>query len=103
MSLQTDRPSVADLTAFQRDILWALANDGPMYGMAIKRAIEEYYDERINHGRLYPNLDDLADRGFIEISKRDKRTNDYQLTETARRALSTRQSFQEGSIDELAH
>lgn len=74
-------PGVAsDLTAFQQNILTILAEE-PRYGLAIKRELEAYYDEEVNHGRLYPNLDDLVELGLIEKSELDKRTNEYELTE----------------------
>lgn len=68
-----------DLTAFQRNILVILA-ERPMYGLAVKRELEEYYGSEVNHGRLYPNLDDLVGMGFVEKSELDKRTNQYELT-----------------------
>ncbi|MFC7202831.1 PadR family transcriptional regulator [Haloferax namakaokahaiae] len=69
----------ADLTAFQQNILVILAEE-PMYGLAIKRRLEAYYGTEVNHGRLYPNLDDLVEYGFVEKSELDKRTNQYELT-----------------------
>ena len=69
-----------DLTAFQRNILVILAEE-PMYGLAVKRELEDYYGTEVNHGRLYPNLDELVDMGLIEKSELDKRTNQYELTE----------------------
>jgi len=69
-----------DLTSFQRNLLVVLA-DEPKYGLAIKRKLEDYYGEDVNHGRLYPNLDDLVDMGLIEKSELDKRTNQYELTD----------------------
>ncbi|WP_122090723.1 PadR family transcriptional regulator [Halalkalicoccus subterraneus] len=69
-----------DLTAFQHNILVILGEE-PMYGLAIKRELESYYDTEVNHGRLYPNLDDLVERGLVEKSELDKRTNQYELTE----------------------
>jgi DNA-binding PadR family transcriptional regulator len=68
------------LTAFQRNILTVLAEQ-PRYGLAIKRELESYYGEEVNHGRLYPNLDDLVSKGFVEKSELDKRTNEYALTD----------------------
>jgi len=53
-----------------------------MYGLAIKRQLESYYDSEVNHGRLYPNLDDLVEEGLVEKSELDKRTNQYALTDT---------------------
>ena len=53
-----------DLTAFQRDLLYGVA--GLEYrtsppGLAIKGSLEEDYSGEIHHGRLYPNLDTLAE------------------------------------------
>lgn len=76
----TDQRTAHDLTAFQQNILVILAEE-PQYGLAVKRELEDYYDEEINHGRLYPNLDSLVERGLIEKSELDKRTNQYELTE----------------------
>jgi DNA-binding PadR family transcriptional regulator len=71
---------VRDLTAFQRNILTILAEE-PMYGLAVKRELEAYYGAEVNHGRLYPNLDELTEMGLIEKSELDKRTNQYELTD----------------------
>ena len=83
----TDGNSVVrDLTAFQQNILVILAEE-PMYGLAIKRHLEEYYGTEVNHGRLYPNLDDLVEMGLVEKSELDKRTNQYELTDDGHDAL----------------
>ncbi|WP_254524051.1 PadR family transcriptional regulator [Natrinema caseinilyticum] len=77
----TGEQSIArELTAFQNNILVILAKD-PMYGLAIKRELEDYYGTEVNHGRLYPNLDELVNLGLVEKSELDKRTNQYSLTE----------------------
>ena len=74
-------PGIAsELTAFQRNILTILAEEA-RYGLAIKEELEEYYETEVNHGRLYPNLDDLVDLGLVEKSELDKRTNQYELTD----------------------
>jgi DNA-binding PadR family transcriptional regulator len=52
-----------------------------MYGLAIKRELEDYYGTEVNHGRLYPNLDELVGMGLVEKSELDKRTNQYELTD----------------------
>lgn len=52
-----EEPTAYDLTAFQQNILTVLAEE-PQYGLAIKRELENYYDSEVNHGRLYPNLDE---------------------------------------------
>ena len=83
----TDTPGIArELTAFQQNILTILAEE-PRYGLAIKRELETYYNSEVNHGRLYPNLDDLVEMGLVEKSELDKRTNEYALTEEGYQAL----------------
>lgn len=69
----------ADLTKFQTRILFVL-HGGPDYGLGVKRDLKAYYGEEINHGRLYPNLDQLVDAGLVIKSERDRRTNEYELT-----------------------
>jgi len=77
---KTDTPGIArELTAFQQNILIILAEE-PRYGLAIKRELESYYEDEVNHGRLYPNLDDLVELDLVEKSELDKRTNQYALT-----------------------
>ncbi|MFT4948702.1 MAG: DNA-binding PadR family transcriptional regulator [Natronomonas sp.] len=82
-----DSPGIArELTAFQQNILTILAEEA-RYGLAIKRELETYYDSEVNHGRLYPNLDDLVEMGLVEKSELDKRTNQYALTDEGYQAL----------------
>ena len=78
--------AAAELTAFQQNIL-AILSEEPMYGLAIKRELESYYGSEVNHGRLYPNLDDLVADGLVEKSELDKRTNQYELTEAGHDAV----------------
>ena len=77
---QEDPGRARELTAFQQNILVILSEE-PRYGLAIKRELEEYYGSEVNHGRLYPNLDDLVEMDFVEKSELDKRTNQYALTD----------------------
>ncbi|MFC7008361.1 PadR family transcriptional regulator [Halalkalicoccus salilacus] len=69
-----------ELTAFQYTVLLVLAEES-RYGLAIKDELEEYYGTEINHGRLYPNLDEIAEDGLIEKRSLDTHTNQYELTE----------------------
>ena len=79
--------ALAPLSGFQRDLLWTLAHDGASKGTAVKASLEDYYEEDVNHGRLYTNLDALVDAGLVAKSTRDRRTNEYQLTDLAHDAL----------------
>jgi len=90
----TDTPGIArDLTAFQQNILVILGEE-PRYGLAIKRELESYYDDEVNHGRLYPNLDDLVEMGLVEKSELDKRTNQYALTEKGYEAVTSQLAWE---------
>ena len=86
--------SPEDFTRFQLDLLAVLGGDGSAegtdYGLAIKRTLEAYYGCEVRHGRLYPNLDGLIDRGLVEKRAVDKRTNSYALTEAGRDLLRAR-------------
>ena len=76
----------SDLSLFQVVSL-AIIVDEPRYGLAIKRELEEFYDQEVNHGRLYPNLDELVEKGLAAKSERDKRTNEYAATDAGEAAL----------------
>lgn len=91
-----------DLTRFKYDLLTVIASDPEdgLYGLEIKDRIEDEYGKEIHHGRLYPNLDDLASKGLIRKSERDKRTNGYHLTERGRRTLEDRFAFVRNTIAE---
>ena len=84
----------SDLIAIQRDVLEAiqrLDNLGePVYGLAIKRTLEEDYAEEVNRGRLYPNLDELVERGLLTKGELDQRTNEYHLTDAGEQLLRAR-------------
>lgn len=55
-----------DLTGFQRDLLYVVAGLVEPHGLAIKEELEEVYQQEIHHGRLYPNLDTIVDKGLID-------------------------------------
>jgi DNA-binding PadR family transcriptional regulator len=84
----TDRPTHYGLTAFQRDLLEAVAavEDEP-YGLALKAYLEDRYPDPINHSRLYQNLSTLVDEDLLHKGSLDERTNTYELTERGRRVL----------------
>jgi DNA-binding PadR family transcriptional regulator len=74
-----------DLSAFQRDVLATIAaleeaNDDRPHGLGVADELASHYGETINHGRLYPNLDKLVEKGLVNKSERNGRCNGYQLT-----------------------
>jgi DNA-binding PadR family transcriptional regulator len=83
-----------DLTGFQRDLLYVIAGLKQPYGLAIKDEIEVYYEKEVYHGRLYPNLDTLVDKGLVSKGTRDDRTNEYTLTRRGRREIEARRDWE---------
>lgn len=83
-----------DLTGFQRDLLYVIAGGNDPNGLAIKDELEGYYEKEIHHGRLYPNLDTLVNKGLVEKGERDRRTNFYTLTDRGRREIDARRDWE---------
>lgn len=89
-----------DLSGFQRDLLYVVAQGGEeLHGLAIKDALEDYYGDEINHGQLYPNLDSIAEKGLIEKGEIDRRTNSYTLTDRGFRELKARRKWEDQYVD----
>jgi PadR family transcriptional regulator PadR len=82
-----------DLTGFQRDLLFVTAGLEEPHGLALKEELEDYYEKEIHHGRLYPNLDTLVEKGLVEKSQKDRRTNMYSLTRRGQREIEARQEW----------
>jgi DNA-binding PadR family transcriptional regulator len=89
-----------DLTGFQRDLLYTIAGADKPKGLAIKDELEEYYESEIHHGRLYPNLDTLVDKGLVEKGELDRRTNYYAITRRGERELEARRDWEEQYLNE---
>ncbi len=89
-----------DLTGFQRDILYVTAGLDEPHGLAIKEELENYYEKEIQHGRLYPNLDTLVNKGLIKKGEIDKRTNSYTVTQRGRREIDSRTDWEAQYLDE---
>jgi len=84
-----------DLTGFQRDLLYAIAGQSDPHGLALKDELEDYYEKEIHHGRLYPNLDTLVEKGLVEKGELDRRTNSYTVTRRGRREIEARREWEE--------
>ncbi|WP_135305411.1 PadR family transcriptional regulator [Haloarcula amylovorans] len=88
-----------DLTGFQRDLLYVVAGLEEPHGLAIKDELEKYYEKEIHHGRLYPNLDSLVEKGLVEKSEKDQRTNVYTLTQRGHRELEARREWERKYVE----
>ncbi len=89
-----------DLTGFQRDLLYVIAGQDQPHGLAIKDELEDYYDQEIHHGRLYPNLDALVNKGLVEKGELDRRTNYYAETQRGHRELEARREWEQQYLEE---
>ena len=88
-----------DLTGFQRDLLYVIAGSEEPHGLALKDELEEYYESEIHHGRLYPNLDTLVEKGLIEKGQVDRRTNYYTLTRRGDREIDARTDWKSAYVE----
>lgn len=85
-----DEPQpLSDMTGFQRDVLFVIAhlNGENPNGVRIRRELREAYSDEINHGRLYQNLRELVNEGFVEKRPVDGRTNAYRVSTVTREYL----------------
>jgi PadR family transcriptional regulator PadR len=89
-----------DLSGFQRDLLYTIAGLDRPNGLTLKDELEAYYDSDVNHGRLYPNLDELVEKGLLEKGSKDRRTNYYALTGRGRREIEARRDWENERVAE---
>ncbi|MFC6973673.1 helix-turn-helix transcriptional regulator [Halomicroarcula sp. GCM10025709] len=96
-------PDGGDLTRFQMEICYLLAaSEGQSdYGLGLKRKLEAYYGEEVNHGRLYPNLDALVEAGYVAKRRQDKRTNTYELSDAGAELVQADAADRADAVDQL--
>lgn len=90
--------SLFELTGFQRDLLYVIAGLDKPSGQVVKERIEKDIGE-VKHGRLYPNLDTLVDRGYVNKGQHDRRTNFYDISESGIQALRERREWETQFVD----
>jgi DNA-binding PadR family transcriptional regulator len=93
------QPEFDELSKFKRDILYILYGLDDPKGLEIKEELEAYYEDLIHYGRLYPNLDALAEAGYVEKFDATGRSNGYRLTETGRSLLVARQKWEQARVN----
>jgi transcriptional regulator len=90
---RTDREYAAHLQGTLDLLILRTLVFGAQHGQAIARAIQNQSDNVliVDHGSLYPALQRLEDRGFIEAawgtSENNRRARFYTLTRTGRKEL----------------
>ena len=95
------RADVNDLTGFQRDLLYVIAELEDPHGLALKDDLKDYYEKEVNHERLYPNLDTLVNKGLVKKGQLDYRTNIYTLTDYGKRELEARRNWENQYLSEV--
>jgi len=88
-----------DLIGFQRDLLVVAAGLEEPNGLDIKSELEQYYTSEINHGRLYPNLNTVVEKGLVEKGQKDERTNQYVVTDRGERELDARRDWEDDYVE----
>ena len=91
-----------DLTGFQRDLLFVIEGLDEPHGLAIKAELENYNEKEIHHGRLYPNLDTIVEKGLVEKGQQDRRTNYYTISARGDREVSDRRDWEDHYLYEGA-
>jgi DNA-binding PadR family transcriptional regulator len=90
-----------ELTGFQRDLLYCIAGTNDPYGLQIGRELENYTSTEVNHGRLYPNLNTLVEKGLVKKQSKDDRTNLYTLTDLAIDHIEERRQWENDKLQHL--
>lgn len=90
------------LMGFQRDLLYCIAGTEDPSGQEVRSELEQSSSIEVNHGRLYPNLDDLVDKGLVEKQSKNNRTNLYRLTDQARELIVDRRQWEAERLEQLS-
>jgi len=90
------------LTGFQRDLLYCIVGTDDPSGQEVRSELEQSSSIEVNHGRLYPNLDDLIDKGLVEKQSKDRRTNLYRLTDQAKKLIADRRQWEDERLEQLS-
>ena len=91
-----------ELTGFQRDLLYCVAGADGLSGQEVSRELEQSSSIEVNHGRLYPNLDDLVDKGLIDKQSKNNRTNLYRLTDQAKKLIADRRQWEDERLEQIS-
>lgn len=85
------------LTSFQRDLLYVITGKSQLSGQEIKDELSNEFGE-ITHGRLYPNLDTLVEKGYVKKGKIDRRSNYYETTPFGKEQLRARREWENSYV-----
>lgn len=72
---------MGELTAFQRDVLFAVAGLDAPNGQEIRTDLGATQNRDVRSGHVYMNLEELIDAELLEKRDRNGRSNAYSLTD----------------------
>jgi PadR family transcriptional regulator PadR len=99
MATATNPSPLHDITAFQRDLLATVAGMDKPAGLDVKARLDDAYGQDLNHGRMYPALNDLVEMGLVDKGIKDRRTNEYVITERGRRELDAHHTWAANAME----
>ena len=82
--------------------LLRIIQTAPTWGYRIKKQVETDFNIKLRHGALYPTLNALEQKGFVESKKQQKdgRTRKvYTITATGKIYLQTYYSILQGQLE----
>ncbi len=82
--------------------LLRIINAQPTWGYKIKKQVEADFNIKLRHGALYPTLNNLEKKGFVESSKQQKdgrARKVYAITEKGKIYLQTYYSILQGQLE----
>jgi PadR family transcriptional regulator PadR len=74
----------------------------PTWGYKIKKQVEADFNVKLRHGALYPTLNSLEEKGFVESSKQQKDGRSrkvYTITENGKIYLQTYYNILQGQLE----
>jgi DNA-binding PadR family transcriptional regulator len=93
---------VHELTAIQRDLLFVIRGLDEASGQDVKAELERTQGRSVLSGRIYTNLDELVEEGFVHKGIKNGRTNEYTLTEKGRKEILNQLRWQKRYVRQLA-
>jgi len=83
-----------DLNGFERDVLYVAAGKDGAKGVDLRRELDKYYDVSVQDARLYTALDKLAEKGLVNKTGVDGRSNSYTVTEHGEQKIESRNDWE---------
>ncbi len=82
--------------------LLRIIQNQPTWGYKIKKQVEADFNVKLRHGSLYPTLNNLEQKGFVESRKQQKDGRSrkvYSITENGKIYLQTYYSILQGQLE----